>query len=277
MNLDGKMVATKILEEKKEEVSKLKQQGIFPKLVVFSDKENEASQIYIQKKRNACEKTGIILEEIHDDNLSEPELIEKIKEANHNQKVHGIVVQLPLPSHMNKQHVLDSISPKKDVDGLTSTNLSCLFMNKKGYIPCTPKGILRLLEAYHIKISGKHVVILGRSNLVGKPLAFLFLSENASVTILHSKSKNIQKIANTADILVSATGNPKSITSDMIKPGCIVIDVGIHRINGKIVGDVDYNEVSKVCSYITPVPKGVGPMTIAMLIENVIEASLMKK
>lgn len=278
MILDGKEVSNKIKEQLKIKTEKLKSDGIIPKLVVFQVGNNDASTIYVRNKAKACESVGILFEEVHlNEETTEENLKEQIMKYNKDKTVSGILVQSPLPKHMNEEDVFEIIDERKDVDGFTTKNVGKLWNKKDGLLSCTPKGVIRILKEYNIPIAGKHVVILGRSNIVGKPLALLFLNENASVTILHSKSQNIKEITKTADILVSAVGKAKFVTKDMVKKDAVVIDVGINRVNGKVVGDVDFDEVSQIASYITPVPKGIGPMTIAMLLENVIEASEIEK
>ena len=273
MILNGYEIAEKRREQLKEKIDELKNLRIIPKLAVIQVGSNDASNIYIRNKKNTCEKVGIEFELYsYEETITFEELKEEISKLNKDKKIHGILVQSPLPKHLNESEVFNVIQKEKDVDGFTTENIGALWNNKTGLISCTPKGIITLLKEYQIKIEGKHVVILGRSNIVGKPLALLFLNENASVTILHSKSKDIKTLTAQADILVSAVGKPNLVTKDMVKKGAIVIDVGINRIDGHIKGDVDFESVSEITSYITPVPKGVGPMTIESLLENVIEA-----
>jgi len=271
--LNGYEIAEKRREQLKEKIEELKNLRIIPKLAVIQVGSNDASNIYIRNKKNTCEKVGIEFELYsYEETITFEELKEEISKLNKDKKIHGILVQSPLPKHLNESEVFNVIQKEKDVDGFTTENIGALWNNKTGLISCTPKGIITLLKEYQIKIEGKHVVILGRSNIVGKPLALLFLNENASVTILHSKSKDIKTLTAQADILVSAVGKPNLVTKDMVKKGAIVIDVGINRIDGHIKGDVDFESVSEIASYITPVPKGVGPMTIESILENVIEA-----
>ena len=273
MILNGYAIAEKRREQLKEKIEELKMMHIIPKLAVIQIGKNEASNIYIRNKRTSCEKVGIEFELFsYEETITMKELKEEIQALNKDKKIHGILVQSPLPNHLNEAQVFNEIEACKDVDGFTSQNIACLWNNQSGLTSCTPKGIINLLKEYNIEISGKHVVILGRSNIVGKPLALLFLKENASVTILHSKSKNIREMTTHADILVSAVGKPNTVTEDMIKVGAIVIDVGINRVDGYIKGDVDFDNVSKKASYLTPVPKGIGPMTVESLLENVVEA-----
>ena len=267
--IDGKQVAEKITTELTEKVSKMTEK---PHLVVIQVGENPASTIYVNLKNKKAELIGIKSTIIrYPEEITQKELIEKIEELNSDISVHAIFVQLPLPKHIDEKEVIKAILPQKDVDGFTASNTGDLLngIPPKAY-PCTPKGVLRLLKEYNIQIDGKHAVIVGRSNIVGKPLAIMLLNENATVTICHSKTKNLSEITKQADILISAVGK-KIIFQNMVKKGAVVIDVGIFKDeNNKITGDVDFEEVSEVASYITPVPKGVGPMTIASLMENTV-------
>lgn len=273
MILDGFKVAKEIRKKLIKDVLQLKKNNIFPKLVIIQVGNNISSSIYIKNKRVACQEVGIKLEEYNfDDSVNTNQLKKLITRLNQDNEVHGILVQHPLPKNLNEIEIFNMINPQKDVDGFTFDNIGKLYSARNCFVPCTPKGIIRLLKEYQISLVGKHVVIIGRSMIVGKPLALLFLQENATVTILHSKSINKEKIIESADILVSAVSIPKFITEKMVSKNAIVIDVGINYINGKIVGDVDFEKVSKKVKYITPVPKGIGPMTIAMLLENVIKA-----
>lgn len=266
-NIDGKMISSLIRDEIKQDV---KTYMIKPCLAVIQIGNDEASNTYIKAKEKACNEVGMYFKHIKfDADSREIEVINKIIELNNDEYVHGILLQLPLPSKFNQEKLINYIARNKDVDGLTDINVGKLFNNKKCLLPCTPQGIIELLKQSNIEIEGKHVVIAGRSILVGKPLMGLFLNENATVTICHSKTKDLGDITKTADILVVAIGKPNFITKDMIKDGSIVIDVGINRIDGKLCGDVDYENVSKKTSLITPVPGGVGPMTVAMLLKNV--------
>lgn len=274
MILDGYSVAKKIRKDLKNKALLLQEKNIFPKLVVIQIGNDEASALYIRNKKIACEEVGIIFEEIHfSEEVNERELEIKIEQLNNDKSVHGILIQSPLPNHLDKNRIFNLVSDKKDVDGFTDVNIAKLYRSEECYVPCTALGIIRLLKEYQIPLSGKHVVIAGRSNMVGKPLALLFLQENATVTIVHSKSLNKEKIMKEADILVSAIGKPKIINSSMVKENAVVIDVGINFLDKKIVGDVDFGDVVSKASYITPVPKGVGPMTVAMLLENVIDSA----
>lgn len=268
--LDGKMLRDKIFESLKAKLDKMQQK---PTLAVILVGENPASQIYVRNKKKTAEKLGINSLSIeYPSDISEEELLNKIKELNSDEKVTAILVQLPLPTHINKNRIIDAILPQKDVDGLTPYNLGKLFSGEEPYVyPCTPKGILLLLDEYNIKLEGKNIVVVGRSNLVGKPVAQMLLKRNATVTMCHSHTKNLSAITKTADIIVSAVGK-KVIGEKMLKSDCVVIDVGIFRDeNGKISGDVDFENVSKTAAYISPVPGGVGPMTIASLMLNTVE------
>lgn len=268
--LDGKMLRDKIFESLKAKLDKMQQK---PTLAVILVGENSASQIYVRNKKKTAEKLGINSLSIeYPSDISEEELLNKIKELNSDEKVTAILVQLPLPAHINKNRIIDAILPQKDVDGLTPYNLGKLFSGEEPYVyPCTPKGILLLLDEYNIKLEGKNIVVVGRSNLVGKPVAQMLLKRNATVTMCHSHTKNLSEITKTADIIVSAVGK-KVIGEKMLKSDCVVIDVGIFRDeNGKISGDVDFENVSKTAAYISPVPGGVGPMTIASLMLNTVE------
>lgn len=268
--LDGKMLRDKIFESLKAKLDKMQQK---PTLAVILVGENPASQIYVRNKKKTAEKLGINSLSIeYPSDISEEELLNKIKELNSDEKVTAILVQLPLPAHINKNRIIDAILPQKDVDGLTPYNLGKLFSGEEPYVyPCTPKGILLLLDEYNIKLEGKNIVVVGRSNLVGKPVAQMLLKRNATVTMCHSHTKNLSEITKTADIIVSAVGK-KVIGEKMLKSDCVVIDVGIFRDeNGKISGDVDFENISKTAAYISPVPGGVGPMTIASLMLNTVE------
>ena len=268
--LDGKKLRDKIFENLKAKLDKMPQK---PTLAVILVGENPASQIYVRNKKKTAEKLGINSLSIeYPSNISEEELLNKIKELNADKQVTAILVQLPLPEHINKNRIIDAILPQKDVDGLTPYNLGKLFSGEEPYVyPCTPKGILLLLDEYNIELDGKNVVVVGRSNLVGKPVAQMLLRRNATVTMCHSHTKDLANITKTADIVVSAVGK-NVIGEKMLKSDCVVIDVGIFRDeNGKISGDVDFENVSKVAAYISPVPGGVGPMTIASLMLNTVE------
>ncbi len=266
-NIDGKLISSKIREEIKADV---KNYMIKPCLAVIQIGDDEASNIYVNSKEKACNEVGIYLKHIKfDETTREIEIINKIIELNNDEYVHGILLQLPIPDKFNEEKLINYIARNKDVDGLTDINVGKLINNKKCFVSCTPQGIIKLLQESNVEISGKNVVIVGRSKLVGKPLMSLFLNNDATVTICHSKTKNLKEFTKNADILVVAAGCKHLITEDMVKDGSVVIDVGINRVDGKIYGDVDYENVKKKASLITPVPGGVGPMTVAMLLNNV--------
>lgn len=250
--------------------------GRAPRLAVILVGEDPASQSYVKGKSKACEEVGIgnITINLHKD-ISEVELLRKIQELNLDKNIDGILVQLPLPNHIDEHKVMNFIDPKKDVDGFRPFNVDALYTNKfNGILPCTPKGIIHLLTENNIQIAGKHAVVIGRSNIVGLPVAKLLLDNNATVTICHSQTKNLKEITRSADILVVAVGKPEFITCDMVNEGTVVIDVGVNRVNDKLVGDVHFDSIKDKASYITPVPGGVGPMTITCLMENTIECFL---
>lgn len=268
--LDGKKLRDKILNELKLKIDKFEKK---PTLVVILVGENPASKIYVNNKKKTAEKLGIISKVIqYPANIKEEELLNKIKELNNDNSVTALLVQLPLPAHISKENVINTISPKKDVDGFTPENFGKLFSGEEPMVyPCTPKGILLLLSEYNIEIEGKHVVIVGRSNIVGKPLSQMMLNKNATVTVCHSKTKNLAEIIKTADVVVSAVGK-NVIKGEMLKNDCVVVDVGIFKDeNGKTRGDVDFATASQIASYISPVPGGVGPMTITSLMLNTVE------
>lgn len=274
--IDGKEVSKKILFDIKIQAEKIYEKfEIKPGLAVIIVGEDQASALYVKRKRETCNKIGFYSESYdlaYD--TTERELLKLIEELNLEQTIHGILVQLPLPPHINEKKIIESISYQKDVDGFNSINQAKLLTGNANIEPCTPKGIIELLKYYNIEIEGKHAVVLGRSNIVGKPMSLMLLKENATVTICHSKTRNISEITKTADILISAIGKALFVKEDMVKPGAIVIDVGTNRLEtGKLVGDVDYINVFEKCQYITPVPGGVGPMTIAMLMQNTLQAT----
>lgn len=272
--MDGKELSKKIREQVKEEVDRLKQKNIFPKLAVIMVGEDSASKVYVRNKSKACSDTGIEYEEfLLNENTSMDKLLKVIKELNERKDVHGILLQSPIPKPLDIYTAFETIDFRKDVDGFHPVNIGRLALKRQTFISCTPHGVMKLLEEYNINLKGSNVVILGRSNIVGKPLAQCLLNEDATVTICHSKTKNIEEITKNADIVISAIGKPKFVSNDMIKEGAVVIDVGINRLEAGLVGDVDFEEVSKKASYITPVPGGVGPMTIAMLLHNVVIAA----
>lgn len=272
--LDGNAIAKKVFETAKSEVEKLREIGIKPKLVVIQVGSNEASTIYTQKKHDACASVGILSEIIRlNEATAEQELLSQINELNKDDKVNGILVQLPLPKHINESKIIESILPEKDVDGFHPVNQGKNLLHLDGLRPATPKGVMRLLNETGQKLEGLNAVVIGRSSIVGKPLAIMLLNSGCTVTICHSKTKDLKSHLMKADLIVSAVGKPKLVKASMVKKGAIVIDVGISRDkNGKLCGDVDFQKVKKKASWITPVPGGVGPMTIASLIENTIKA-----
>lgn len=273
--IDGKQISTNIKESLKVEVAKLKEKGINCVLAVIQVGEDPASKVYVRNKKRACEYIGIesISYELPEKTTQE-ELLEIIDKLNDDEKVNGILCQLPLPKHIDEDVVIKRISPQKDVDGFHPENVGALVIGQKGFVSCTPAGIIELLKRSNIDIDGKHCVIVGRSNIVGKPMALLMLRENATVTVCHSHTKNLKDITKTADILIVAIGKPKFINEEYVKEGAVVIDVGIHRQeNKKLCGDVDFDSVCDKTSAITPVPGGVGPMTIAMLMHNCVEGA----
>ena len=275
--ISGKEIGTRMREEMALEVTKLKEQGITPGLAVVIVGENPASQVYVRNKEKACEQIGIYSEKhaLPEETTTE-ELLSLVDQMNNDPKLHGILVQLPLPKQIDEQKVLEAISPSKDVDGFHPYNVGQLVIGNSPFPPCTPYGMIKMLEYSNIEITGKKAVIIGRSNIVGKPISLLLLQRHATVTICHSRTKDLGAVAREADILVAAIGRPNFVTADMVKPGAVVLDVGINRLdNGKLCGDVDFEAVKEVASYITPVPGGVGPMTITMLLYNTINSSKM--
>ncbi len=273
--LDGKELAKKVRQDLKEEVKELKKKGIVPKLAVIMVGENSSSEVYVKNKSKACIKTGIDFEEfLLEQKTTEEELLALIEKLNQDKNVHGILLQSPVPKQIDINRAFRTIRPDKDVDGFHPINVGNLVIGEDCFISCTPFGVMKLLEEYKIELEGKNAVILGRSNIVGKPMVQCLLAENATITVCHSKTQKIKEIVKNADIVISAIGKPHFVTGDMIKEGSVVIDVGINRLeNGTIVGDVEFETVSKKASYITPVPGGVGPMTIAMLLCNVVKAA----
>lgn len=273
--INGKELSKKIKKELKEKVKELKEKGINPKLAVIMVGDDAGSQVYVRNKSKACEKVGIEFEEyLFDDKLQEKELLKLIEKLNLDDSVHGILLQSPVPKHIDINKAFRTISPDKDVDGFNPINVGNLSIGEDAFISCTPYGIVKMLEEYNIETVGKKAVILGRSNIVGKPMVQCMLNKNSTVTVCHSKTQNIEEEVKKADIVIAAIGKPKFVKKDMVKDGAVVIDVGINRLeDGSICGDVDYDEVSKKASYITPVPGGVGPMTIAMLLSNVVKAA----
>jgi len=273
--IDGKKVSGEIKNELKEKVARLKEKNIEVTLCVIQVGSDPASSIYVRNKKKACEEIGIksLSYELPEE-TSQEELINLIRELNQRPDVNGILVQLPLPGHIDEETIIRTISPEKDVDGFNPLNVGRLSLGQKGMVSCTPAGVVQLLKRYNIPIEGKECVIVGRSNIVGKPMAMLMLKENATVTVCHSRTKNLAEVTGRADILIVAMGKPKFITREYVKEGAVVIDVGIHRDeNNRICGDVDYDDVAEKVSAITPVPGGVGPMTIAMLMHNCVETA----
>ena len=273
--IDGKELAKKIRANLKIECEELKKKNINSKLAVIMVGEDPASKVYVRNKSRACEEVGIEYEEyLLDANTTQKDLIELIEKLNNDKKVNGILLQSPIPSNLDINEAFRTISPEKDVDGFNPVNVGKLVLNQDTFVSCTPYGIMKMFEEYDIDLTGKNVVILGRSNIVGKPLIHCCLNKNATVTSCHSKTQNLAQKAKEADVLISAIGKANFVTADMVKDGAVVIDVGINRLdNGKITGDVDFESVKEKASYITPVPGGVGPMTIAMLMNNVIKAT----
>ena len=271
IKIDGKAFSQTVLEKIREEHSQLKEKYGKPAgLAVVIVGNNPASQVYVKNKIRACENVGFYSENIElDENISEKELLQEINKLNKNDRINGILVQLPLPAHINELKIIDSISPEKDVDGFHVSNIGKMVIgDETGFLSCTPYGIMQLLEEYKIEIAGKDAVIIGRSNIVGKPMALMLIQKGATVQICNSRTKDLRKKLNKADIIIVAAGVPKLLKKEDVKEGAVVIDVGINRVDGKICGDVDYEEVAEKTSYITPVPGGVGPITIASLIKN---------
>lgn len=268
--IDGKQVAAQVTENVKKRVEDLKVKGITPGLAVVLVGNNSASQTYVNNKKKTCERLGMYSEMITlDGNVSEEELLQNVALLNNDEKIHGILVQLPLPKHIDEDHVISAISPLKDVDGFHPESVGKMMIGQQTFIPCTPFGVMKMLEYSDIDVAGKHAVIIGRSNIVGKPMGQLLLQKDATVTYCHSKTKDLRAMTKQADILVVALGRAKMIDATYIKEGAVVIDVGINRDeNNKLCGDVDFASAKEVASKITPVPGGVGPMTIAMLMEN---------
>lgn len=273
--IDGKALAQTIRGNLKNEVEELKKEGIKPKLAVIMVGEDKASKIYVKNKSKACEEVGIEYEEyLLKTETTMPELLDLIRDLNNNDNIHGILLQAPLPKHLDSEAAFREISPDKDVDGFNPVNVGKLCLNQDCFVSCTPNGVVKMLEEYKIPTEGANTVIIGRSNIVGKPLVQCLLNKNATVTVCHSKTKDIEKITQKADIVIAALGKPNFVKSDMVKEGSVIIDVGINRLDdGKIVGDIDFENIEKKASYITPVPGGVGPMTVAMLMSNVVKAA----
>ncbi len=272
--IDGKKISQQIKDELKEKVERLQAEGKKGSLAVIQVGADPASSVYVRNKKNACAYIGIesLAYELPEE-TTEDELLQLVNELNDKEEVKGILVQLPLPAHICEDKVIQAISPRKDVDGFHPQSVGAMVIGEKGFVSCTPAGIIQLLKRSGIELAGKHCVVIGRSNIVGKPMALLMLRENATVTITHSKTKNLPEICRQADILIVAMGKPQFIGAEYIKEGAVVIDVGIHRDeNHKLCGDVKFEEVERIASAITPVPGGVGPMTIAMLMNNCVQA-----
>lgn len=270
--LDGKMVANKLKDKIKVAIDGLE---IKPGLAVICIGDDPASRLYVELKHKLCQELGIYVEEYSFENsVSEDTILDLIDELNLSEKIHGILLQTPIPYHLNVLNLFNRISPQKDIDGFNPINVGRLAQGQDTFVPCTPLGIMHILKEYGIEIEGKNCVVIGRSNIVGRPMAHLLINENGTVTICHSKTKNLASITKNADILIVAVGKPGFVTEDMIKDGAIVVDVGINRVDGskKISGDVDFDNVKNKCSFITPVPGGIGPMTIITLIENLLKA-----
>lgn len=272
--LDGKTLAKKVRLDLKEEVTKLKANNIFPKLAVIMVGNDPSSKIYVRNKSKACNEIGIDYEEyLVDENIPMEDLLDLINNLNNDESIQGILLQSPIPKHLDINEAFKSISPKKDVDGFNPVNVGKLCLGQETFVSCTPFGIMRLLKEYNIEVEGKNAVVIGRSNIVGKPMVQCLLNKNATVTVCHSKTKNLPEFTRNADILICAIGKPKFVNKDMVKEGAVVIDVGINRDENGLCGDVDFENVKEKVAYITPVPGGVGPMTIAMLMNNIVKAT----
>lgn len=274
--IDGKKVSSEVKEEVRQQTLKLKEtHGITPGLAVVIVGDDPASRVYVNNKKKACELVGFKSEEYAlPAETTQQELLNLVETLNNKDDINGILVQLPLPKHLDDKAVIAAINPKKDVDAFHAVNVGKIMLGEYDFLPCTPAGVMELLHSYNIEVSGKNCVVIGRSNIVGKPMAMLLLHENGTVTICHSRTKNLAEVTKQADILVAAVGRPKFVTADMVKDGAVVIDVGMDRDeNGKLCGDVDFENVKDKCSYITPVPGGVGPMTIATLMKNTLKAA----
>lgn len=272
--IDGKVISAAVKERVKNGVSELNKKGITAGLAVIIVGDDPASKIYVANKKKACEALGIISEEYAlPASTTEQELLSLVDELNHKKSINGILCQLPLPSHLDEKLIINSILPEKDVDAFHPANVGRIMIGDFDFVPCTPAGIMEMLAYENIDPEGKNCVVIGRSNIVGKPMAMLLLHKNGTVTVCHSRTHNLKEICRNADILVAAVGKAKFVTADMVKEGAVVIDVGMNRVDGKLYGDVDFDEVSKKASAITPVPGGVGPMTIAMLMQNTLTAA----
>lgn len=274
VRMDGKMVSAKVRGSILEEVNGLKEKGVRPGLAVIIVGEDPASKVYVRNKERACEECGFYSEKYAlPEETTQEELLGLIDELNHNPHIDGILCQLPVPKHINEQAIIDAISPEKDVDAFHPINVGKIMVGNFDFLPCTPAGVMQLLEEYDVDPNGKNCVVIGRSNIVGKPMAMLLLHKNGTVTICHSRTKNLKEVCAQADILVAAVGKADFVTADMVKEGAVVIDVGMNRKDGKLCGDVAFDEVNEKASYLTPVPGGVGPMTITMLMKNTLKAA----
>lgn len=274
VRMDGKMVSAKVRGSILEEVNGLKDKGVRPGLAVIIVGEDPASKVYVRNKERACEECGFYSEKYAlPEETTQEELLGLIDELNHNPRIDGILCQLPVPKHINEQAIIDAISPEKDVDAFHPINVGKIMVGNFDFLPCTPAGVMQLLEEYDIDPNGKNCVVIGRSNIVGKPMAMLLLHKNGTVTICHSRTKNLKEVCAQADILVAAVGKADFVTADMVKEGAVVIDVGMNRKDGKLCGDVAFDEVNEKASYLTPGPGGVGPMTITMLMKNTLKAA----
>ena len=272
--LDGKVLSAEIKEQVAQRVAAMKAQGVTPGLAVILVGNDPASEIYVRNKGKGCEETGMLSRTIRmDENTTQEELEEEIEKLNRDPAIHGILVQLPLPAHLDEQAALAKILPEKDVDGFHLVNAGHLMTGTEGVVPCTPNGALYMIRSAGIDLSGKEAVVIGRSNIVGKPMAMLLLQQNCTVTMCHSRTRDLAEHTRRADILVAAVGKAGFVTADMVRPGAVVIDVGINRVDGKVCGDVDFETVKEVAGWITPVPGGVGRMTIAMLLANTADAA----
>ncbi|MBP3390360.1 MAG: bifunctional methylenetetrahydrofolate dehydrogenase/methenyltetrahydrofolate cyclohydrolase FolD [Clostridia bacterium] len=273
--IDGKVISAAVKNEVATEVAALKEKGVTPGLAVIIVGEDPASKVYVANKEKACEQLGMAsFKYALPENTTENELLELINKLNNDSSVNGILCQLPLPRHLNEELIINSIIPEKDVDAFHPQNVGKIMIGNYDFLPCTPAGIMEMLKYENIEIEGKECVVIGRSNIVGKPMSMLLLHKNGTVTVCHSRTKNLKDVCRRADILVAAVGRANFVTADMVKPGAVVIDVGINRLeNGKLCGDVNFAEVEPVASYITPVPGGVGPMTIATLMKNTLTAA----
>lgn len=274
--IDGKKVSAEVKEEVRQQTLKLKEtHGITPGLAVVIVGDDPASRVYVNNKKKACELVGFKSEEYAlPAETTQQELLNLVETLNNKDDINGILVQLPLPKHLDDKAVIAAINPKKDVDAFHAVNVGRIMLGEYDFLPCTPAGVMEMLHSYNIEVSGKNCVVIGRSNIVGKPMAMLLLHENGTVTICHSRTRDLAEVTKQADILVAAVGRPKFVTADMVKDGAVVIDVGMDRDeNGKLCGDVDFENVKDKCSYITPVPGGVGPMTIATLMKNTLKAA----